>query len=296
MSTQITLDLHGANAPDGINIAEFERFLAEFRTALRVFSRERREQVPNTAGRPSSDDDAATAFRLTSLRAGSAIMELTDLSPATGTSDGQPSLDIEVATTATDNLVSLMRAVEADAVSPKVGLALGKARRALGVNDGCFGVAVQGRVARVQIDRERVDRWSISTPDAAGGEVTSATGRLHAFETEAPPHVEVRDQDGRNWTCSYRPELEARLLSAVRRLVTLEGEGIHDGKKGRLQVTSVHVSPELEPSTMFTSTPLSVDELMEAQGIAGPQTLESLAIPGLTDDERDAFLAAIFDA
>lgn len=296
MNTQITLDLHGANAPKGINVSDLERFLAEFRAALRVFSREQRQHQPKVAGRPSADDDAATALRLTSLTPGSAIMELTDAVPAATPDGAQAALDVDVSTTATENLVRLVRAIDADAVSPPVGAALSKARRALGPSDGYFGIAVAGRSSRVQIDRERIERWDLTASTPVAADISSIAGRLHAFETEDPPHFELRDQHGDNWSCVYDAALEPALLAAVRRLVTLRGRGSHERSKRAFTVEAVHLIPEPEQSEMFTAAPVDAAELIREQGLGGPQALGSLAVPDLTDDERSAFLAAIFDA
>lgn len=290
---RVTLDLHGANAPEGINLDDLERFVGAFRAALRAFWLERSGGSPRPAGGVEAAVHACTNLRVTALRAGSAVLELATPIAAGGT-DQEP-LDLEVRSSAIENLASLADAIENDQVGGDVAKALGRARKVLGADDGRFGMSVSGRSGRVEVTRDRVARWQDDAPPPASEAVTRVVGRLHGFELEGEPRFSVRGQDGSDWTCHYPPALEARLLAAVRSVVVVNGQGQRRGAKGTIAIEELDVVPELGSNPMFSSESADERSLASDQGVDRPQPLDGLRIVDLPDDERDAFLAAIFD-
>jgi hypothetical protein len=284
----LTLDLHGANAPAGINLDDLERFVKAFRAALRQHQVDRGGEASGVAFAESRH--RLGELRMVSLRAGSAVIELADPLPEAEATSRAAELDAP--SVAFENAVDLTASIGRDEVSPGVAAELDRARRALG-RDGRFGVAIAGRVDRVQVDEARVARWTL--PSARPPQpVRRVVGRLHGLETEGTPRFMVRGQDGADWACQYEPELEPDLLASVRRLVVIDGSGERNGTRGSIEIERLTVVEEPSPAPMLL-VPETAD-LRSGPDVARPQGLEALAVDGITDDERAAFLSAIFDA
>jgi hypothetical protein len=73
---QVTLTLQGEKAREGVNLAAFESFVEHFLKALRYHYRSSRAAPIRKQGRPFSDEDLATSFRLVEFRTGSGVAVL----------------------------------------------------------------------------------------------------------------------------------------------------------------------------------------------------------------------------
>jgi hypothetical protein len=287
----VILDLHGSNAPRGIELDAFQSFLDHFRRALREWERAKtaRDRI-GRAGRPGGLTETLTGFRLVRFREGSGHAALEPVEQYAGESTmGEPA--------PTRNLRSLLAAVEVGEIIAPVASALDKARKAIG-DDGLFGVRVRSQPGRrVPIDWQTIERLqaaAISEPVPDDVEL-SVSGVLHLVEVYEPLHVVIRAPDGVDWTCEYDPSLEPEVLRSVKSLVWATGSGRRTGANtGSLRLRTIQRVPTPEQTSLFTLLPIPADELARQQGIHGPQGLEALGDPDWADDEHDrAFLAYI---
>lgn len=295
----VVVDLHGARAPNGVEIDALEVFLGHFRAALREFDRDRRGTLAKRGGRPDARDAASSAFRLVEFRTGSGIATLEPARPAGEAADDMPFEDLADDLSLT-NLRALLEAVcVGERLAAPVVEALGSARRAVG-DDGSFGIKVaDGRQApRVVFDLKRMDE--LQHPAEQGDEKTLVlTGRLHMIEADQPGRrVAIRAQGGVDWTCSYPDHLHQLVTGLVERLVRVAGTGrLVTAATGRLRIEHLDLVPEHAQDALFSSEPVSLGQLRAEQGIDRPQGLAALVdLTWENDEEGQRFLEATLGA
>jgi hypothetical protein len=292
----VIIDLHGSKAVRGVELDGFQRWVDHFRRALRDFERSRstRQEPVKRTGTPGRVSDISTAFRLVHFKRGSGIAKLEPIDvPA---SDEQ--LGVAQEPPALQNLKSLVEAVKAERVDSSVVDALEDARKAVG-DDGHYGIRFAADPnGRTPIDRETVERLhaaaSANEPEPEARPV-SVIGLLHLIEVESPERVAIRDRDGRDWVCTFEPDLEQRVLSLVKSIVWAKGTGEHtSGKAGRMHLADIEVVPQHKQSALFTFERVPADELDARQGVSAPQGLAATVDPEWADDEQDrAYLALV---
>lgn len=293
---ELVLDLHGARAREGVDIDAFETFLTHFRAALREFDRAGQGKIPRKSGRPAARDDAATAFRMVAFRTGSGIATL---APSLARSE-EDELALDAGEPlAVTTLVRMLDDIDAGRRLPRpVVEALSSARRAIG-DDGSFGVALNGdhrNRPRLVIDRERIEHMSETTTPGDGVPL-SVTGRLHMIEADPPNRrVQVRGQDGTDWTGTYPDHLHELVLGSIECIVRVSGTGRRlTPATGRLQIDEIDPIPEHPQDALFSVEPISAAQLRKDQRIDRPQGLTPLSDRWPDDDDEALlFLETIF--
>jgi hypothetical protein len=285
--SEVVLDLHGARARKGVDIDAFETFLTYFRSALREFDRATQGSIPRKSGRPAARDNAASAFRLVAFKTGSGVATL-EPSLAGSTNDDLV-LDDAGTTLAVTTLHSMLSEIEAGQRLPSpVVEALDSARRAIG-DDGSFGVELRKgcQMPRVVIDRDRIERLSQPIPIGHPMDVT-VTGRLHMIEADPPNRrVQVRGQDGTDWTGLYPDRLHDLVLTLIERVVRVTGEGRRlSPMTGRLQISELEPIPHHSQDALFSVETIPVADLQQQQHVDRPQGLASLVDRWPDDDDE----------
>jgi hypothetical protein len=258
-----------------------------------------------TTGRYQGVIEQAVRFRLVSIEEGSVVpvLELPDL-PAPADLGG---FDIEVSTlgqTALDSLLNVAEDTAAQPGYPLIAKALldlteklhiGERYEAV-VFDAAPGGARSGR--RVRVDgsvrarlRAQVDEANVvaSRPDDLTGVLFEADfeKRTARLRTPAQAVVEI----------AFAPEHDDTIQMALRQSSTVRGDVVYDrhthtAKSVRLtEVLRGIEQLVLDPGEFWRE--LSFQELAEHQGSGRPVDPESLYDSGASDDERDAFMAAI---
>jgi hypothetical protein len=121
------------------------------------------------------------------------------------------------------------------------------------------------------------------------------SGRLHMIDLE-PDRIGIRAADGVDWSCSYPEELEPTVKALVDSNVWGRGVGQQlSAAKGTLRLEEIHAVGEHEETPLFTFERVPLADLMEQQGITGPQGRLSIMPSEIGDEELDAFLDAILD-
>jgi hypothetical protein len=135
------------------------------------------------------------------------------------------------------------------------------------------------------IDDALMNRLRDTPPDLGDSRVI-ITGRLHMIEVDQPGRrVGIRAQDGIDWTCQYPDVLHDLVTSQLERLVRAEGTGRKLSKlAGRLVIEHLEPLPEHVQDPLFSEEPIPLEDLREAQGIAGPQGVETLLDSEWDDD------------
>ena len=291
----VTLRLEGARATRGVPLADFENFIDNFLAALRDFDRDQRGAPTKKSGHPEARAAAVTSFRLVGFREGSGIAtiepELTRSSDSTEKLvDAEP---IQIA-----NLKLLLSRVEQEEELPEsVTDALEQARRSVG-EDGTLAVempcppASSEPMQRVVIDASRIERIRASSQKPQRPTVSSISGRLHQVDFE-PDKLAIRASDGVDWICTFPEELERQIETLVNRLVWASGSGtIQSSRRGTMTLAEIKPVEQGVQTGLFSREPIPAEELAAAQGISGPQGLDSLGATDWTDAD-DAYLAAL---
>ena len=289
--TQIMLTLEGSRAERGVSLSDFESFIESFLAALRDFDRGRRGAPTRKSGHPERQAAAVTAFRLVRFEPGSGIatIEPEPLSPG----DDQQ-LPIDEVPPALNNLRALVEDIERGGEMPKpVTGALGKACKVFG-SDGSiqidFPAHLRDRPATIDLPRlERLDGGEQQEPE----EVRSVSGRLHLLDVE-PDKLAIRTSSGVDWTCKYPEELEPRVKRLVDLIVWAEGSGcLTTPQRGTMTIERIEAVEQGDQAALFTQEPMPDVDLLDRQGIVGPQGLAALADPEWNEDTDDAYLAAL---
>lgn len=289
---EITLNLQGERAMRGIELDSLERFIDKFRAALRDFERAdsaRAHQI-RRGGHPDARSIAATSFRLIGYKTGSAVLKLEEVAPDVD----DPALRMPTDGLATQNLRSLLDSLESCDLDRAVIDDLDEARRSLG-EDGSFAVKVPHRRKTGRINAKTIDRLRTTSSGRVQPVEVTVFGRLHLIATEGTPRVEIRATDGYNWTCSYPPELESKILGLIKRQVRAHGMGVRErANRATLRIDEISPLPHYDQTPLFSLDTVPAEELERDQGIAGPQGLSSLAIADLPDDEEiDKYLVLL---
>jgi hypothetical protein len=291
-TSRITLTLEGERAKKGVSLAAFENFVSHFISALRYHYRASTAAPIRKTGRPFSKDEIATSFRLVDFKTGSGIAVLEP--PLVEDGQGAERL-AEVPTLAWGNLADLLEAVAAKRpLENSVVNELEGAMKALGA-EGRFSIEFRDphRVRTQQFDQERMKTLRTLEAEREARPQT-ITGVLHAIDLE-PDKVAIRTAAGIDWTCRYPANLEQHVLALIGMRVWARGAGkLSSARSGVLDVVEIHAVPEYEQTALFTGEPLPLSELMERQGVRGPQGLAALADPEWEENEEsDLFLEAL---
>lgn len=293
---KITLKLEGEHAKKGVSLAAFESFVAHFVSALRYHYRSSRAEPTRKPGRPFTQEQMATAFRLVEFKTGSGIAVLR---PPLATEE--PSLVSElgdVPTLAWANVAELIECAESGGtLDDAVVGELEAATKSLGPA-GRFSIDYrsQGSVRKHTFRQEDIPSLR-AVPVLESPREHSITGVLHAIDLE-PDKVGIRTPSGIDWSCRYPQELEDTVLALVGGRVWAKGLGkLGSARAGSLELTEIHAVAEYEQTELFTAAPVPLRDLMEQQGMGRPQGLNTFADPEWHEGkESDLFLQAVFDA
>jgi hypothetical protein len=291
---RITLRLEGEHARSGVSLAAFDSFIAHFISALRYHYRSSRAEPTKKAGRPFSEDQMATAFRLVEFRTGSGVAVLEP--PLL---DDEPSLTSEIGdvpTLAWANVGELLDAVEAGhPLAGAVAAELEAATRSLGPS-GRFSIDYRSqRKARYHLFTAEEVPTLAAAPVLEGPCQQAITGVLHAIDLE-PDKVGIRTASGVDWSCRYPGELEHEVLALIGSRVWARGLGrMSSSRVGTLDLEAIQVVPDFEQTELFTGIPVALPDLLEQQGVHGPQGLATFTDPEWSaGEESDLFLEAAF--
>jgi hypothetical protein len=290
----VVLRLTGSETTDGLPLASFASFVEDFRRALRDFDRSRRLKKTRRGGHPTAREDLAAAFRIVSLKRGSAILELEPIAPTPGTEDQEMVTGAELLPLET--LRALMDSLQRDEpIDASVADAVASARRTLGP-DGKIEIEIKHPKAaqpptRLVIDAQAVEKLEHRVRHYEP-RAMRVTGRLHMIDLE-PDRIQIRAADGVDWVCRYPDSLEAKVKSLVGVRVWARGIGqLQGASRGTLTIETVEPVAEFEATPLFTFERVPLSELMERQGVTGPQGVVRLT-PDLSDEELDALVDLI---
>ena len=293
-STKVVLELTGSEAEHGLPLGSFAAFVEDFRRALRDYDRQRRTTRTRRGGHPSGREELVTAFRLVGFEAGSAIVTLEPV--PVPVEEGQEAIE-GAELLAIENLRSLLDSIEgADSpLDAAVTEALGGARRALGDRgriEVVLADAPSRKPRRVVIDEQKVADLERRVRRYAPRQ-TRISGRLHMIDVE-PDRVAIRATDGVDWICTYPEEMEREVKALIDTRVVARGVGqLQSANRGSLRLEEVQPVGEFEQTELFTFERQPLEALMELQGISGPQGRPSITPDEISDDELDAFVAAL---
>lgn len=287
----VQIELQGARTQGGIELDSLEKFIDKFRDALRDFERSAsgRGDPVGRGGHPDARSIAATRFKIASYRLGSAIFELVE--PIS--TDIAATLPFDTEGPATRNLTAFLDSIESGELDPMVVDKLDEARRALG-DHGRISVRVPRRQTCC-VDDKTIKRLRSAHRPPAKPEPVMVYGRLHLIASEGN-RVEIRATDHYNWHCSYDDELEDRVLPLITKRVWARGLGARErANRGSLVIEDLGVLPEYERTPLFSDEPVPLNDLLDEQGITGPQGLAAVGISDMSNDEVDRFLAVMLE-
>lgn len=199
-------------------------------------------------------------------------------------------------TLALDNLNALTIELDAERpLAPEVLDALDSARRALG-EDGQIEVNFHdARSSKPSsITKESIQKLSSRVTERST-EYTRISGRLHLIDLE-PDKLAVRTVAGVEWMCRYPQHLEELVRGLIGEVVWAAGQGrLQSPLRGSMEVEELGPASQGEQSTLFSSHPLPLSELLAHQSIVRPQGLASLGDPEWEDDEAsEVYLRTVF--
>lgn len=287
--TQITLTLEGERAKGGVSLSDFESFIDNFLAALRDFERHHRGAQTRKSGKPEQRAAAATAFRLVNFKKGSGIATL-EPEQLVVSDDDQLVPDEDPLSLV--NLRALVADFETGVELPgPVTDSLGKACRVFG-SDGSVEIDDRGRKRRTMIDTPSLERFDQSTTSEAEV-VRSVSGRLHLLDIE-PDKLAIRTSSGMDWTCKYPEELEATAMRLVNQIVWAVGSGrVINAERGSMTIERIEEVEQGEQTALFTPEPTPDAELLDQQGIEGPQGLAAIGDPEWNEETDDVYLEAL---
>jgi len=258
---------------------------------------------PKTAGgRPERVIAAAARFRLRGIESGSVvpILEL----PESPVSAGEQTLEVEAATLTEIALESLFAAAEGDEVDPVVAGALLDLTDKLQIGERYESLAFEFRSPRaraprtVEIDRagrarlrELVERQEVALrEDTLVGTLVEADFEKRTARLRGPFQEAV--------SVSFPDELADDIHEALRQQATLLGKIAYDpetrvARSVRLQqiTRGRQLTLGIDPDEFWTER--SITELARAQGVVPATRPEELYDAGASEEERDAFMAAL---
>ena len=291
---RIVLTLEGAHAKKGVSLAAFDSFVGHFVSALRYHYRSSRAEPTKKAGRPFTQDQMATAFRLVEFRTGSGVAVLKP--PLLDEESNLTASLGDVPTLAWANVAEMIESADAGlTLDDAVVGELEAATRSLGTA-GRFSIDYRGQG---KTRRHRFDLDGLATlravPVLEEPRPITITGVLHAIDLE-PDKVGIRTPSGVDWSCRYPHELEREVLHLIGGLVWAEGLGrVSSSRSGTLDLRAIHAAPAFEQTELFTGTQIPLHDLMEQQGIRNPQGLRAFSDPEWeAGEESDLFLHAVF--
>jgi hypothetical protein len=262
-------------------------------------------QPKTTTGRYRGVIEQAVHFRLRAVEPGSVVPVLELPAPAPS-KDG--ALSMEVVTLGESAVAMLLdsAAEQPHPPHPAVAKALLEVADGMYVGDRYEAVTLQARgdgrpVRTARIDRtvrSRLRAYVNSAPaaptrsDALMGVLVEADfeRRTARLRTATEPAVEV----------DFPEQLDDDIHAALRQPATLRGEVVYDPKTHSAKTVHLRQLDRGEQlvlgvdPTEFWSEP-SFDELARRQGAGHPIDPDAIYDADATDDERDAFLAAISD-
>ena len=285
----IRLTIKGARAQRGVSLSDFESFIDSFLAALRDYDRAGRGESTRKSGHPDRRAEAATAFRLVGFRPGSGVatIEPDFVAPP----DDQLGLDDVPLSLMTLRALADDLAAERSLPEPVLD-ALGKACRAVGA-DGSVSIDLPDAPGgALLVDGALLDRVATAKDDAARGEVTAISGRLHLLDLE-PDRLGIRTASGVEWSCRYPEAIEQRVKGLLDRVVWVAGRGsLTSPLRGTMIIERIE-PVEAEQSALFTTAAIDEDELLACQGITAPQGLDSLSEPEWDDAIDGAYVTAL---
>ena len=291
---RIILTLEGELATKGVSLAAFDSFVGHFISALRYQYRSSRAEPTKKAGRPFTQDQMATAFRLVEFRTGSGVAVLEP--PLLGEKPRLTDALGDVPTLAWANVAELIEYAEAGRpLDEAVAEELEAATRSLGAT-GRFSIDYRGQGKTRQHDFTLEEISGLRAPSVLEEpRLQTITGVLHAMRSE-PDKVGIRTPSGVDWSCGYPQELEHEVLQLIGGVVWARGTGMANSpRSGTLELTAIRAVPAFEQTDLFTGAPVSLPELMEQQGIRTPQGLGVFSDPEWeAGEESDLFMQAVF--
>ena len=257
---------------------------------------------PKTAGgRPERVIAAAARFRLRGIESGSVvpILEL----PEAPVSAGEQTLEVEAATLTEIALESLFAAAEGDEVDPVVAGALLDLTDKLQIGERYESLAFEfrsrARAPRtVEIDRagrarlrDVVERQEVALrEDTLVGTLVEADFEKRTARLRGPFQEAV--------SVSFPDELADDIHEALRQQATLLGKIAYDpetrvARSVRLQqiTRGRQLALGIDPDEFWAER--SITELARAQGVVPATRPEELYDAGASEEERDAFMAAL---
>jgi hypothetical protein len=302
--TELRVRLTGEHAVLGeVPAVDVARLILEVERAL-LSSAYAVLQRTRSTGRPKRPIADAVRLRLRAVESGSVVpvMELPDVEADEGT------LDLDVEPLGDAALTTLLDAASApQSAHPAVVAALAEVADTARIGDRydevVFEVRRPGRPRRsVGVDatvrrslHECVDSLppEATRPDAVIGTLFEAN-----FERNT---ARLRSPTGQNVDVTFDDEHADDIQLALRRQTAIRGEVVYDPDKQLVQRVFLRefvrgeqlVLPDVDPDDYWRER--SLDELAAASGTGEPVSVDAVFDADASDEERDAFMAALAD-
>jgi hypothetical protein len=254
-----------------------------------------------TVGRRTSVVESSTRFRLVKVQEGSvvAILELPEVAL------GQPALDINDQKLNEFALRETLRTLAGDegdvSGAPFIAGALLQLADELAIGSRYESVDIDSPRSITPRRRVRLDNKATERLRAVASQAPSRPGTVVGVLVEADFEkltAHVRTPEGRRVSVVFPDQLADAIHEALRDRAELEGLVTYDPKTAvatQVRLRSLARGHQLnlgiDPSRFWEHK--SVQELAKEQGVGPVQDPSTLLIPGLTQDEAEAFLASL---
>lgn len=298
MAAQLVLRLTGDNARLGeIYASELISLLGGVERAVSRSAAQIAGRPPGARGRLPQSIANATKLRLTDIKEGSLVLECS--LPDTPADHG--SLDLEderLAESAVRTVVRVLDGSETGFLAVAAALSQMAENLDIGERYETLTLSQLGKSPlNAVLDAQARARLRASTQRSTrSDEDGMLVGVLYEADFEKQT-AHLRDQLGSSIAVRFEDRHARAIKEALRERARLQGSVTYN--EGTSEVVSVELEEvvsleqlDLIPGGDFWA-PLSLEELAESQGTSPIERIEDLQIKGISDEETEAFLAAL---
>lgn len=249
-------------------------------------------------GRWTSTVATSVRFRLVAVEAGSVVtvLELPEIAT------DPDALDFDASTAGEMGLVAALRTATGDATHPGVAAAFVKLAEQVGLGSRyeavTFDTDVPNAPAAVRLDaaaKARLERVAVEVSPEVRADTLVGVLVEADFEDFT---AELRTPDDRRVAVDFDEELADEIYEALRGAAELVGQIEYDPKTAqavkvelRAITRAEQLAMHLEPGEFWED--VTIDDLRAQHGVEPVRPDAELGDPELTDEEADAFLAAL---